>query len=149
MELTVKEKIKSVEKKIQLVVMLAVFFPVVIEAIFSFAGTEPKETSGIILQSGMIIFFAVTNYLVFEWQKYKLSSRQLDYLTWILVSTIICFTYVVFFLALATDENNQWIGSISAYLYPFLLGGFAYLPAVSLLIIVMNWLFMISSAETK
>lgn len=149
MDIDLNEKMEEVEKKLQFVVMLALFFPVVIEALFRFAEVNQKDISASVLQLGMTIFFAVTSYLVFEWQKQSLSSRQLDYLSWVSVSTAVCFSFVVLFLATFTTESNQWLTSIGVFTYPFLFGGFVYLPVVNLFVMIGNVIETISNFIIK
>jgi len=135
----IEKKIEGTEKRLQFMVMVGLFFPVLIEALFSFSGSTPQQVGEIVLKSGLIIFFVVLNYLLFEWQKSKLSSRQLDYLNWVFISTIICFVSIVLFFGLVANENIKEINWVAGYIYPFMFAGFMYIPVVSLLIMFVNF----------
>lgn len=139
MKISHKEKIEGVEKKLHFTVMLGLFFPVLLEALFSFSGSSTVQASETILKSGIIIFFLITNYLLFEWQKTILSRRQLDYLDWVFISTIICFVFVVLFLGFVANKNITTLNWVSEFSYPFALIGFMYIPLVSIIIMIINF----------
>ena len=132
-----EHKLKSLENKIQFCVVLSMFLPVLLEALFDIS--KSGEGSGVIMKYGIIVFFLILNYLLFEWRKERLTLRQLDYINWVFVSMTLCFAVVILFFALLANDNLKSLTLVSYLSFPAALTGIMYLPLVSIGVILFTF----------
>ncbi|HMO77708.1 MAG TPA: hypothetical protein PKA42_02315 [Candidatus Paceibacterota bacterium] len=136
--ITKTRNIEEVEKRLQFTIVLGMFFPVLLEALFNMNGSDTREISSTLLKAGLLITILITNYLIFEWTKNKLSKRQLDYLSWSFFSTIACYGSVFLFLGFVANGNINSINSVVDFIYGFVLAGSMYIPVVSIVIMLLK-----------
>ncbi len=132
-------KIEETEKRLHFTIVIGLFFPVTLEALFSINGHEQEETSEIVLKAGLMIFILILNYLLFEWRKHSLPPRQLDYLNWVFFSTIACYALVVLFFGFIANGNVTTINWLTWIYYPSILVGAMYIPVVSIGIMILGF----------
>ncbi len=133
-----QNKIEETEKRLQFTIVIGLFFPVILEALFGMSGHDQKEVSEIVLKAGLMIFILIMNYLLFEWRKHALTSRQLDYLNWVFFSTIACYALVVLFFGFIANGNITSINWLTWVYYPSILVGAMYIPVVSIGIMIIE-----------
>jgi Kef-type K+ transport system membrane component KefB len=114
------------------------FYPVLLEALFNLNGSEEKEIASTVLKSGLLIFFLILNYLLFEWRKNKLHARYFDYLKWSYFATISCYALVFLFFAFTANGNIESVNQFTAFLYGFTLVGSMYIPVVSVGLLIVD-----------
>lgn len=133
-----QNKIEETEKRLQFTIVIGLFFPVILEALFNMNGSDQKEVSEIVLKAGLMIFILIVNYLLFEWRKHSLTPRQLDYLNWVFFSTIACYALVVLFFGFVANGDITSINWLTWIYYPSILVGAMYIPVVSIGIMIME-----------
>lgn len=140
-------KVEEVEKRLQFTIVLAMFFPVLLETFLNLGGTQTEILSRTMLAiSGVSIGSLVLNYVVFEWRKDKLADRVLDYLNWTFFTIIIC--YVCIFLSLSSISTAITIvESRFAYtVFSTAFRGALYIPMIILAILILD--FFIKKSKT-
>ena len=138
-----KSKIKDTEKRLQFTIVLGMFFPVLMQALFNLSEASQSETSGTILKAGLLVSFLIFNYLLFEWRKNSISVRYFDYLNWCYFSTITCYALIFLFLALTANGNIESINWFTWIFFPSILVGAMYIPLISIAFIVVEFLYRV------
>lgn len=133
-----QNKIEETEKRLQFTIVIGLFFPVILEALFNMNGSDSKDVSETILKAGIMVFILIMNYLFFEWRKYHLSSRQLDYLNWVFFTTITCYALVILFFGFVANGDITSINWLTWIYYPSILVGAMYIPVVSIGIMIIE-----------
>ncbi len=99
------KNIDKVEKKLEFYATLSMFFPVIIKSFMEFSGSLGNEIIKMDLMStGLLVFIAIMNFLIFHAFKEKLSNSALNCLNWIYSITI--FTIAVIILSFGILANN-------------------------------------------
>ena len=132
-------KINEVEKRLQFTIVLGLFFPVKLQALFSLSGTAEHETASTVLKVGLLISVLIANYLAFEWRKHSISTSWLKYLDWCYLSTITCYGLIFLFLAFTANENIDSVYWLLEIVYSSILVGAMYIPLVSLGVIIIEF----------
>ncbi len=134
-----KEKlIEDVDKKLQFTLVLALFFPVLLEALFDLSGANHTEASNIILKWSLVIFLLILNYLIFESKKAELSIKSLKYLGWVFVSNTLCYALVILSFGISTTYVAQTDNQILVFMYSFALYGIMTSPVIALFIMLLD-----------
>lgn len=141
-------KVEEVEKRLQFAIIAGMFYPILLEALLNFAGAEVKELSKVILQSGLVIFFLIVNYLIFEWRKGKITTRFLDYLNWTFSTLISWYAFAFLLLSLIPNETMP-VNPFTELMYGFAFLGVIGLPIVSIAIMVLEPLVLDIKALIK
>ncbi len=130
--------INDIDKRLQFVGILVLFFPTLINSLFIYADQKPKDIAEMSLKLGFIIFFFILNYLCFEWRKTNLTLVTLRYINWVLFFTISCFGYVIIYFALMANGNVQSYLLTSYFLYAFSILGLMVASPISILIMIVE-----------
>lgn len=133
-----QNKIEETEKRLQFIIVIGLFFPVILEALFNLNQSDPKEVAETTLKAGLMISILIGNYLLFEWRKHHLSSRQLDYLNWVFFVTIACYALVILFFGFVANGNVESHNWLTWIYYPSILVGAMYIPIVSIAIMLVE-----------
>lgn len=133
-----QNKIEETEKRLQFTIVIGLFFPVILEALFNLNQSDPKEVAETILKAGLMISILIANYLLFEWRKQQLGLRQLDYLNWVFFVTIACYALVILFFGFVANGNIESLNWLTWIYYPSILVGAMYIPVVSIAIMLVE-----------
>lgn len=130
------EKVRQVEKLLEFTIVIGMFYPVLMEALFGFGEREVKDISHLILNLGAFVFMLILNYLVFFMTKHKLGERSLRYLVWIYFSAILCVALVFLLLSLVDENITGLIGTLLYHALAIVFNASLYLPLVGFLVII-------------
>jgi magnesium-transporting ATPase (P-type) len=109
-----------------------------------YSGSGTQEVSKSILASSITIFVFIVNYLLFEWQKHKLSERNLEILNATFIVSIICFATLILLLGLFASRNILNLDWLQSFTLLFALLGTLVFPLFGVIIMVFNYLIDIS-----
>lgn len=114
----------ELKKRLEFIITLALFFPVVLDAIYKATPDESKSGS-IILLWGIVIAVLILNYLFVELRKGKMLDWVIKYADRLLVLEVVTFIPVLFVLAATQRELVSFpyvlslvIGTISIIFIP-------------------------------
>jgi len=126
---------KALQDRLQFVLVLVLFFPVSLDALYKAAGS-PQNSPNLTLQWGLIIVIYIICYLLLEYIKDDLSHL------------ISLFTDRLFLLELASFVPILWLIALSdrivskLFFIPFVMGGIGLLsiPVITLVLLTINFL---------
>lgn len=135
---SLRQQQEDLKARLQFVLLLVLFFPTVLQALYQTGGTG-QDASKVILQWGMVVMVFTLFYLFLEAVKDKLSSKMMKILDWILLADIVCFIPVLFVFAEGTQVS--WIPVLHAI--PFGIGtiGILLIPLALFLLISGFWAY--------
>ncbi len=139
-------KVEEVEKHLQFTIVLAMFFPVLVEALFSLGEYSVESVSRTTLGLGASISILIMSYILFEWRKNKLTNRVLKYLNWTFFATIICYACIFLLLSQISSTNTSTDNRFMYYVFKAALYGLLYIPFASFAILMFD--FAIKKSET-
>jgi hypothetical protein len=132
-----------VEKRFQMVMVLILFLPVTLEAVFSLSN-DPDEFSKFLLKYGVAIFSFLLCYMFIESRKNKVEDRILlwiKYLLWIAIGSI---GYIFYFIASIAQQEVITVGfklKIGMGLYVVSLWTLILVPVFIILIFLTEWIW--------
>lgn len=130
-----KEIIQDTESRLNVLITIVLFFPVILQALFSSSGSDLIKINELILKWGLLIFLAIVNYLVFQWNKKKSSERILEYFNYVIYANLICYAFLILILAFVA---NGYVSLITIVLYTVSLCGIMSLPVIGILVLLSN-----------
>jgi hypothetical protein len=133
-----EEKVKEVGRHLQLTIVLSLFFPVSVQALFIVAGAEQTQASDTILQLGLLVFFLVFNYLLLAWRGAVLSVRSCTYLKWSYLLIIFCYALIFLLLSFTTSTPTDSVEWFAKTFYQLALWGVLVIPVITIFIFFLN-----------
>ncbi len=138
--------VEEVEKRLQFAIVLAMFSPVLIEALFNLAEHNIVSTSRVVFGLGASIASLIISYVLFELRKNKLTDKVLTYLNWIFFITIICYACVFLLLSLMSDTSTTVGNRFTYYIFAAAFYGSSYIPFVNAVVLILD--FFIKKSKT-
>jgi hypothetical protein len=113
-----KELIDCVDKRFQFVMILIVFLPIALQALFGLSNPPSDQYNKLILGYGLAIFLFALSYIFIELLKEKVAILALKLTNWILLISVML-TAVIFYLLSMLSQDK-----LPTYLtyYPNLIG---------------------------
>lgn len=136
-----EQLVKNIESKLQFAVALSLFFPVVLEALFTLADADSVEMSTNILRFCFAVFLLIINWLLFDWRKNKLPLSILSFFSWTGILVIICFATLFLFFGFVANGSVTNFDSLYRSLYIIALTGIIVLPFINLILIALHLVY--------
>ncbi|HVY67300.1 MAG TPA: hypothetical protein VHA30_00160 [Patescibacteria group bacterium] len=109
-----KELIGEVERRLEFVITLAIFFPSLLYSLFNVANESEQNSNGIIIKWGLFVSFYIIDYIIFQIRKKRTGESLLEMLKILLLIGIGIYIIPIWDMAI---YGNGPIYGISALLF--------------------------------
>lgn len=129
--------VRELRSRLQFVIVLALFFPVVLESMYKAAGTD-NVSATIILQWGLLVAFLILSYLLLETIKERLQIKFVKLLDRLLLVQIAVFIPVLYVFAEGATKDHVSL----LHIVPFTMAmhGMLWIPVILFLMLFLYWI---------
>lgn len=136
-----KPLITSLKSRLQFVIVIVMFFPVMLDALYGVTNTDNATSSQLLLGYSVLVFAVLASYILLETMGEKIAMMHAKIINRLLLCEVGLFALVFYFLASSTSDAVTSTTGWMLCVYSVAFGGALLLPVFILLSLATNYVW--------